>query len=400
MVPQRTTITPKTTRVSWTNGGAVTKEATRSGRHSRSATIIKNALPIVPALHLDVDEEFSAMRDIVTQLREYESRFEKLDAAIHNLHHEFQSTFNNTFDQVMARLDALDDARRDNQVVECNGADHDVIADNPDLLARWPWVDKSLVQDIVNGEFDFSSLPRLRREEGARIRHAALTMEGLPVSPTFEDIMAFLGAWMVYTSIRSSFAPERGPALALWTERLLYHIGFSWPLALEYATAYFENHQNSPAETWYSIDPELVAQHFINPQSTPPPIPATPTAPPSIVLTPTAPSPILFTVTPPAPIPPTSSATTPTATTPVSTTPTAPPTIAARPAAPVFKRKIFPNHVGPIELQICENWNRRISGCKIKESVGRDCPRRHVCLHCEKEGHEQYKCPLKQNPAN
>jgi hypothetical protein len=296
-------------------------------------------------MELDVDEEFSAMRDIVNHLREYEDQFEKLDAMIHNMHSEFQSTFNSAFDQVVARLDALD-ARRTVKIVE-NGKKQ-VVASYPPIPPHWRWVDNSIVQDIIDGKFKLTTLPQLHRDEKLRSKPSASDN----LHPAFEDMMIFLRAWMVYASIRSFFSPEKGSALASWTERLLHHhSNFSWPVILSYAVAYFEKHQNSPPEVWYSDDAELVAKYLV----TPPP-PSTLPVPPLVA---------------PAPI-------------------TAP----ARRSPP--KRKVIPNHVGPIHLQICENWNRRIGGCKIKESVGRDCPRRHVCLHCEKEGHESYKCPLKQ----
>jgi hypothetical protein len=315
--------------------------------------------PLLPALELDVEEEFSAMRDIVKQLREYETRFEKLDAAIHNLHSEFQSTFNTAFDQIIARLDSLNSARLAQQLAERNRADelvHEAKAQK--LLTRWPWIDKSTICAIANGEFGFTLLPKLHQEENIRRRYA-LPTDALPLFSVFPDVTTFLGAWLIYSSIRSTYTPERGPALLVWTELLLFHHqkGFPWKIVLEYASAYFEKHQNSVVEIWFSTDHELIAQYLV----TPPPISTVAIVPSSLA--------------------------------PMAITPTVASIPWARRSPP--KRKITPNHVGPINLQICENWNRRIGGCKIKESVGRDCPRRHVCLHCETEGHEVFKCPLK-----
>ena len=46
---------------------------------------------------------------------------------------------------------------------------------------------------------------------------------------TFRDLPIFLSAWLIYCSIRISFASERGPGLISWTECLIHKslVGFS-----------------------------------------------------------------------------------------------------------------------------------------------------------------------------
>ena len=48
-----------------------------------------------------------------------------------------------------------------------------------DVLSRWPWLDKSTVESIVNGTFDIYSLPKLYREEHLCFRHTIKSTKDL-----------------------------------------------------------------------------------------------------------------------------------------------------------------------------------------------------------------------------
>jgi hypothetical protein len=223
------------------------------------------------------------------------------------------------------------------------------------VLSQYPWVDIKLVDDIALGTFDISSLPKLHREEEFRNQHIAKSaIEGGVIQysldkskptevilgrsklhRTFTHPNSFLSAWQVYVSIRTSFHPERAPSLAYWTERLLFYIQLSYPwnIILNYIVAYFQRHQNAPSQQFYSVDAELVSNHFSVYQQK------------SLISA----------------------------------------------ANTSSKSSKLPSG-NPLAKQICLNWNRE-SGCTFKETTGRDCLRRHVCLICQKEGHKSAKCP-------
>ena len=106
------------------------------------------------------------------------------------------------------------------------------------LPSRWSWVDPSFLTDIANGVFDIYNLPNLNRDECFRQRHIANTVEGVVypflgkkphvahaktrLQSSIKDIKALLSAWMVYVSIRTFYAPEHGPSMAIWTERIAF----------------------------------------------------------------------------------------------------------------------------------------------------------------------------------
>ena len=224
------------------------------------------------------------------------------------------------------------------------------LPDSVDVLARWPWVDKTVIQSIADGEFDINSLPKLHREEAPRTRYTWKSTEGyhlpldggkaeLVIGPTkmqsaFKDLPTFLSAWLIYVAIRQAFSPAHGSPLTSWTERVIYYsqAGIPFPSILRYAIAYFQNHQQRPANSWYDIDAELVAIHFTVGIGGQQQRPMSPTKP--------------FLGT---------------------------------------KVKI------PLTQQICENYNKE-SGCKIKETIGRDCLRKHICLLCEELDHRAFEC--------
>ena len=151
-----------------------------------------------------------------------------------------------------------------------------------DILSRWPWVDRSLVEDIANGEFDIYDLPKLHRDEYLRNRHIAKSVDGVvhPLSggrphivqakaklqSSLKDFETLLSAWMVYISIRTSYSPERGPGLAIWTEHVAFHVTllYEFTTIVNYIVAYFQKHQNSSPEAWFSVDSELHSDHFGN----------------------------------------------------------------------------------------------------------------------------------------
>ena len=106
------------------------------------------------------------------------------------------------------------------------------------VLSRWPWIDKDVMESIALGEFDIYHLPKLHREHMLRNRHVKSIKESynipldgsrpelitgrMKMHQAFRDLPIFLSAWLIYSSIRISFASERGPGLISWTERLIH----------------------------------------------------------------------------------------------------------------------------------------------------------------------------------
>lgn len=230
-----------------------------------------------------------------------------------------------------------------------------------DVLSRWPWVDKATVESIANGEFDIYELPKLYREETLRNRYVTKSKEGVhfPIGggvPTiihtrtklqssFKDLSSFLSAWLIYISIRASYAPDRGPPLVSWTERLIFHVQlkYNFTIVLDYIVGYFLKYQNADPNTWFNVDPELHANTFGNA--------AQRTAVASTAVAGHSRNPTKSTVT------------------------------------------------QPVSEQICLNWNRKAVGCKVKELTGLDCQRRHVCRVCEDGNHRGYQCPKAAPPS-
>ena len=48
-----------------------------------------------------------------------------------------------------------------------------------DVLSQWPWVERSLVEEIANGAFDIYDLPKLHKDEAFRNRYIQKSMEGV-----------------------------------------------------------------------------------------------------------------------------------------------------------------------------------------------------------------------------
>ncbi len=149
------------------------------------------------------------------------------------------------------------------------------------VLSRWPWVDENIVEAIGNGQFDINHLPKLHREEDARNRHIKATAEGIfnpfdrskpaevfvgqtKLHQAFKEPASFFSAWNVYTSIHTSYCPERGPGLSLFSERIYFHIqlNYPWYKILNYILAFFRAHQNSAPEVWNDVDGVLVANNL------------------------------------------------------------------------------------------------------------------------------------------
>jgi hypothetical protein len=219
------------------------------------------------------------------------------------------------------------------------------------VLSRWPWVDQTIVESIGNGQFDINHLPKLHREEDVRNRHIKATAEGIfnPFDKTkpaevlvgrtkmhqaFKDPATFFSAWQVYTSIRTSYCPERGPGLALFSERVYFHIqlNYPWYVILNYILAFFRAHQNSAPDVWNDVDGTLVANNIAVSQQRP---------------------------------------------------------AAGNPSKSSTKDNTQSTTASeiPVSQQTCHNWNRMEIGCRKP-----NCQRRHVCSICDKDGHRAFQC--------
>ena len=150
------------------------------------------------------------------------------------------------------------------------------------VLSRWSWVDQNIVEAIGNGQFDINHLPKFHREEDARNRHIKATTEDIfnpfdksksaevfidqiKLHQAFKEPASFFSAWNVYTSIRTSYYPEHGPGLSLFSERIYFHIqlNYPWYKILNYILAFFRAHQNSASEVWNDVDVILVANNLV-----------------------------------------------------------------------------------------------------------------------------------------
>ena len=141
-------------------------------------------------------------------------------------------------------------------------------------------MDRSLVQNIASGQFSIYDLPKLHKKEYLRSKYIAKSVEGYTIAggsataipaatnltKALKDLPTFLSAWLVYVSIRTSYNPERGAALLMWIERVidLNDAGYDFHTILEYVIAYFQKHQNSPAEYWFKSDSDLHSDYLGN----------------------------------------------------------------------------------------------------------------------------------------
>jgi hypothetical protein len=325
-------------------------------------------------------EALMAVIDALPQIQGAEERFQAIEDSLKANQIQLQASLNDTFGQIMDRLDTMETRPPPITGQEGMGiriaqtaqppepgfaqGTNDLLLDphDPhDVLSRYSWVNKSVVQSIADGEFNIHDLPKLHQEEEPRERHGQKVTDGVhfpadggkpelvtartKMHTAFKDLTTFLSAWLVYISIRTSYAPDRAPGLAFWTERLVFYTqqGFPWSVTLNYAIAYFTAHQNSPPETWYKVntDRELAINHFAVARKNPPQTQAQSSVPHR------------------------------------STSP---------------KKSVSSL---PIQEQTCSNWNRPNGGCTYKEKYGEPCPRKHRCNLCLNPAHKAADCPSK-----
>ena len=340
----------------------------RSTRTTARSAVAAAMDPPQPPINPDVDiDTLGAVIESLPVIQGLEDRFRDLEATMEDNQLSIRSSLADMFNQIMERLDIIDSHgptgptgpatspppvfRQQPQGMSLPGA-------GPvDVLSRWPWVDKSVVESISNGEFDIYDLPKLHREDSLRNQHLKKTTAGVHIPMTgkpeiitvrtkmqaaFEDIGTFFSAWMIYISIRSSFHPNMGPALTFWSEGLFHqHVTakHTWDSCLSYAIAYFQKHQNSIPESWYLVDSELHVNYFNS--STRQPSTAT----------------------------------------------------SSKSGSQLSKKQ---SSASRVHYEACNNWNRPHTGCTYREKHGVDCPRRHICNVCFKEDHKSYECPSKR----
>jgi hypothetical protein len=142
----------------------------------------------------------------------------------------------------------------------------------------------------------------------------------------------FLSAFMIYLSIRATYAPEYGTTIPVWIERLCgYNAKGSWPPVLSYAIEYFQTHQSAPPTKWLDTDGELTSLHFAFAQSS-----------------------------------------------------------SHQPQRPPSPKKSTANV--DLSQYRCKNHNRP-SGCKYPQfNKGQPCPRQHVCYNCGEVSHLSPNC--------
>ena len=122
---------------------------------------------------------------MLPQLHAYEERFQQFDISMQIGYHELNnniSGINNDmsekFVQLLDRLDKIDlsSSRRVTFTSNYELPNAFTLTSNiPDaplnVLSRWPWVDKDVMDSIALGEFDIYHLPKLHREHTLRNHH-------------------------------------------------------------------------------------------------------------------------------------------------------------------------------------------------------------------------------------
>jgi hypothetical protein len=370
--PQRTT----KTQASETIAQAIKKGSRRTTVPTQTT---QTTSPEDDSDHSIDHETLMAVIEALPQIQGAEERFQAIEDSLKANQVELRATLNDTFGQIMDRLDTMEtrpsmeqgpgmgiriaQTAPAQQLDFAQGINYPPF-DPHDVLSRYSWVDKSVVKSIADGEFDIHDLPKLHREEEPRSTFKGKITDGVhfpadggkpelvttrtKMQSAFKDLTTFLSAWLIYVSIRTSFAPERGPGLTFWTERLVFYTqeGFPWtPVTLNYAIAYYTAHQNSSPETWYNVntDRELAINHFAvarkNPHQG------------------------------------SSSSTT-----------------QHRSTSPKKSASSI-----PIQDQTCANWNRSSGGCTYNEKYGQPCPRKHRCAICLNPAHKAGECPSKSS---
>lgn len=215
-----------------------------------------------------------------------------------------------------------------------------------DRLSRWKWVDTSTVESIVNGTFDLNNLPKLFREYADRQAHTIATTNGmhLPADGT--------QPYVVITKIKllSAF-PSLSRFLSAWS----IYCSIRTAYKPEYATGLYAwqervIHRARIHKDW-SDTLNYIIKYFDLYQSAPPD--AWFYTDPELIAD-------CF----------------------VSGEKS------LETAFKSGKRSDNSKH-----LDICRNWND--SKCIIKEKMGRDCLRQHICYHCQSHEHRAPNCPSK-----
>ena len=178
-------------------------------------------------------------------------RLQQLDATFQSGYRELSTgltevkdTLTAKLSQLLERFDTMDSQRTQvpplPQYRTPSGPPSGNTPDNPlNVLARWSWIDKTVVDSIALGEFDLNSLPKLHREQILRNKHSVKTLESysipldgskpkivtgrMKMDSAFPDLATFLSAWLMYISVRTTFAPERAAGVfgqnALFTDQ-------------------------------------------------------------------------------------------------------------------------------------------------------------------------------------
>jgi hypothetical protein len=375
--PQRSvtqpTPVPRRGRSSKTKARDTIKVVTSASRHIRKATPPLRGSPSPPRSRSSRTSTSSNAASLSSTRSAHSHRLgsEALDRLVTVLERGFknvgrqirQSNYS-TFEQLVEHLDGAlgklgspSTASRGGEVANTGTYTKSVVTTTTpsavNVLKRWSWVEQAIVDSISDGTFDINNLPKLHREEDPRNRHLKSTIKGglIPFNKNeqpevivgetkmhkaFKDPYTFFSAWEVYVSIRTAYAPERAPGLALFNERIFHmlQLNYSWHSILNYILAFFRKYQDSiELGIWDDVEGTLVANH--------------------VTLTQQKPS---------------------------SSTDT------------LSKSKPTRRNVGDTEIsnQICLNWNRKNIDCK-------GCQRRHVCSICENDDHGAFlPCPSKR----
>ena len=171
----------RATRVTKTKAKETIQKAVKA-RPRRTVVTPPPQSPVPPFRSVSRDpfdpDVLEALVTSLPQIQGLENRFQNLELSLEENSMALRSTVFDSFSQVMDRLDAME-AR---QVAAGPGSS---IPGNPlsnaplDVLSRWPWIDKSTVDLIANGEFDINNLPKLFCEEELRNLHIKKVTEGV-----------------------------------------------------------------------------------------------------------------------------------------------------------------------------------------------------------------------------
>jgi hypothetical protein len=204
-------------------------------------------------------------------------------------------------------------------------------------------------------------LPKLHRTDELRNAYIKRSIKGLyhsleggpaevvvgttKLQSSFKDPTTLFLAWNIYMSIRTTAEPLRAPGLTYWTERVFYfvHLNYPWASILEYIIAFYGLNQTALAESWFELNPTLMAYHLTLVQQRP-----------------SAPAP----------------------TTPI---------LHHNSYNGDTKTRFLSQAHESISNEICLTYNRS-SRCTWNEQ-GTNCPRRHVCSICTMPQHTALNCP-------